>query len=64
MWSQFKLYYFLLDLNRLLTKKRAILVEPTYTGVTVKFPIFKQNFHDLVNSFKLHKVSSESMLFI
>lgn len=35
--------------------KTEIHVESSYQGVEIKFPITKQNFHDLVNSFKLHK---------
>lgn len=44
-------------LSLLKKSKPEILVEPSYNGVEVKFPITKQNFHDLVNSFKLHKVN-------
>lgn len=33
-----------------------IVIEPTYKGIELTFPIRKQAFHDLVNSFKVHKV--------
>ena len=37
-------------------KTRPIVIEPDYQGLEIKFPIVKQNFHDLVNNFKMRKV--------
>ncbi len=46
-----------LSIGSLARKNKAeIHVESSYDGLELKFPITKQNFHDLVNSFKLHKV--------
>ena len=57
-WINFKSkFYFTeaVNLNKQLKKAKSIYIEPSYTGVVIKFPIVKQNFHDLVNSFKLDK---------
>jgi hypothetical protein len=37
-------------------KSNEIKVESSYSGIEVEFPIRKQTFHDLVNSFKSNKV--------
>ncbi len=44
-------------------KSKEIFVEPSYTGVSIKLPIQKQNFYDLINSFKLHKVKEKKIKF-